>query len=210
MSIAAYPLQWPVGWKRTTVRATAAFGRARQRMGDRYIAPRALTIAEGTERALLELQRMGIGRDDIVLSTNLRLRLDGLPISSQSEPSDPGVAVYWREFDGTTRVIAIDRYDRAADNLAAVAATLDAMRAIERHGGAVILERAFTGFTALPAPGAPRTWWEELGVPKVASRDEAKSAFRALASQHHPDKGGQPERMAAINAAWEQAQRELP
>ena len=38
--------------------------------------------------------------------------------------------------------MAIDAYTRTADNLAAVAATLEAMRAIERHGGAQILERA--------------------------------------------------------------------
>ncbi|KVD37855.1 hypothetical protein WJ41_22830 [Burkholderia ubonensis] len=62
-----------------------------------------------------------------------------------------GVAVYWETRAGARRVMAIDQYTRVADNLAAVAATLDAMRAIERHGGARILERAFTGFAALAA-----------------------------------------------------------
>lgn len=80
------------------------------------------------------------------------------------------------------------------------------MRAIERHGGAAILERAFTGFTALPAPGAAREWWDVLGVPRNSSADEARAAFRRLASENHPDRGGSAERMAEINAAWAKAQ----
>jgi hypothetical protein len=92
------------------------------------------------------------------------LRNDGLPLSKQREPEDPGVAVYWKT-DGKSLVIAADCYTKIADNLAAVAATLDAMRAIERHGGAAILERAFTGFTALPAPmTGQKPWRDVLGV----------------------------------------------
>ena len=49
------------------------------------------------------------------------------------------------------------------ESLAAIAATLDAMRAIERHGGARVLERAFTGFTAVPAPDARKHWREVFG-----------------------------------------------
>ena len=115
------------------------------------------------------------------------------------------MAVYWQETSGKRRVIAIDRYSRVADNLAAIAATLDAMRAISRHGGARILERAFTGFTALPAPGAAREWWEVLGVDKGATPEAIKAAYRSLASQHHPDKGGDAARMAEINEAYRKA-----
>lgn len=87
------------------------------------------------------------------------------------------------------------------------------MRAIERHGGAAILERAFTGFTALPAPGhgAPRDWWEVLGVDRATvTREGCKQAYRRLASQFHPDKpGGSPAAMAELNAAQEQALKEV-
>jgi len=55
--------------------------------------------------------------------------------------------------------MAIDRYSTVEGNLAAIAATLDAMRAIERHGATVILERTFADFMALPAPVAAREWW---------------------------------------------------
>ena len=202
MTIPAYPLAWPAGWKRTMRRAEARFSTK----GGRWSTSRArsLTVADGVQRVREQLDRMGM-LDDCVISTNLQLRLEGLPRSNQSEPADPGVAVYWRDAAGT-RCMAIDRYDRVADNLAAVAATLGAMRAIERHGGAEILERAFTGFTALPAPGASREWWEVLGVPRTATREDARAAYRRLAAQHHPDKGGDAARMAEINRAWDEAQ----
>ena len=41
-----------------------------------------------------------------------------------------------------------------------------------------------------------------LGVPKTASADEIKRAFRKLASQHHPDKGGDTAKFQAIQAAY--------
>jgi len=206
--IPAYPLQWPAGWKRTPWdrRKRAAFGKARERFGNSM--HRSLTITEGTERVLAELQRMGIGRDDVVISSNLQLRLDGMPRGQQAEPSDPGIAVYWTEGGRTPRVIAIDRYDRTADNLAAIAATLDAMRAIERHGGAVILERAFAGFAALPGPGAaraPREWWQVLGVPQNALPSTIRDAYRALRSQHHPDRGGDAATFNEVQQAYDQA-----
>lgn len=203
MTINAYPLQWPEGWKRTAPadRKAAKFNKAGTARVPGGWRPRAdLTMADALGRLLGELERMGIHRDDVVISTNVPTRLDGLPRSGASEPYDPGAAVYWVE-GKHRRVMAIDIYDRVADNIAALAATMDAMRAIERHGGAAILERAFTGFTALPAPGAARKWFEILGVTPLASREEINAAYRKLASANHPDKGGSAEAMAAVNNA---------
>jgi DnaJ family protein A protein 2 len=45
--------------------------------------------------------------------------------------------------------------------------------------------------------------YEVLGVPKTATPDEIKKAFRKLAVKHHPDKGGDPEKFKDINAAHE-------
>jgi hypothetical protein len=165
-----------------------------------------LTIAEAVQRVLDELRRMGLGRDDVVISTNLVLRMDGLPRSDQRAPNDTGVAVYWEDRKGGRKVMAIDAYYKVSDNLAAVAATLEAMRAIERHGGAVVLERAFTGFTALPAPGAKRAYWEVMGLSHDATYDQVRARYRELASQHHPDKGGSPEKMAELNQAMAEAE----
>lgn len=204
MTIPAYPLSWPEGWKRTPAgaRDRAKFGKAsRARAGGGWDMGRPLTIAEGTERVRRQLQMMGIDDDDLVISTNLTLRLDGLPRSNQSEPADPGVAVYWTDHYSSgdaPRCMAIDRYDRVADNLAAVAATLEAMRAIERHGGATILERAFSGFTALPAPDPSTDWRRVLG------EQDPEGTYRRLRSRHHPDHGGDPAAFQEVQRAYEQ------
>ncbi|MDR6642801.1 hypothetical protein J2X57_002013 [Luteibacter sp. 1214] len=200
MTIPAHPLAWPTGWKRTSggSRATSSFGT--KRTG----AKRRLTIAEAVARVRHVLALMGAGDDDLVISTNLRLRVDGFPRSDQAEPADPGVAVYWRprrNSDETMRCMAIDLYDRVADNLAAVAATLDAMRAIERHGGAAILDRAFTGFVALPRPTSP-SWPAVLGVAAGAPDHEVRAAYRRLRAEHHPDRGGDRDSFEGVQAAW--------
>jgi hypothetical protein len=199
-AIAAHPLQWPTGWKRTdgASKRSASFTRYRKQ----------LSIADGVARVQQELERLGVSREDTVISTNVETRLDGLPRSDRAEPADAGAAVYWRK-GSSTKVMAIDQYTRVADNLAAIAATLEAMRAIERHGGAAILERAFAGFAALPAPSASRDWWQVLGVQPTATRDDIKAARNRLAGEHHPDKGGDPMRMAEINVAYEKALAQL-
>lgn len=203
----AYPLAWPIGWKRT-----GQYSRTRAKFGKRSFVDRgvneqgqqmgrhtkgSLSSLQGTERVLNVLQQMGFN-NTVVISSNLALRLDGLPRSSQRDPDDPGVAVYWGNGQ-KARCIAVDQYDRVADNLAAIAATLEAMRAIERHGGAAILERAFTGFIALPAPTA---WWQTLGLSGPnASRAEIDGAHRRLIMEHHPDRGGDGDKAADINRA---------
>jgi len=199
MTPTRYPLAWPEGWKRTPSyqRKTARFGRA----------GRALTLIDGLQRVLDELEKLGIRQDDVIISTNLLTRLDGLPRSGQSRPADSGVCVYWQKSQKEPmRCMAIDRYTEVADNLGAIAATLDAMRAIERHGGAAILDRAFTGFMALPAPAAAASWRVvlELGI-GLPTEYEINTAYRRLASKHHPDKGGDPAKMAELNAARDAA-----
>jgi hypothetical protein len=206
--IAAYPLQWPHGWPRTKA-AMRQRGKFSTKRRANY--SQDLTVADGVERVLKELSRFGIGREDIVISTNIRTRLDGLPRSDQSAPDDPGGAVYWETRKGDRKVMAIDRYSKVADNLAAVAATLDAMRAIERHGGAQILDRAFTGFAAIAAPGAERGWREVIGVAPI-ERDLAavRTAYRRRTMELHPDRqGGSHDEMAELNAALSAAEIEL-
>jgi DnaJ-class molecular chaperone len=45
-------------------------------------------------------------------------------------------------------------------------------------------------------------YYATLGVPKTATADEIKKAFRKLASQHHPDKGGDTQKFQAIQEAY--------
>lgn len=200
----AYPLAWPQGWKRMplSLRTRAKFANGVS------ISRSALSVAQAIDRVLGELRRMGVRDYNLIISSNIELRRDGLPRSGQREPEDPGVAVYWRDSsqDGhPMRCMAVDRYDRVADNLAAIAATLDAMRAIERHGGAEILNRAFTGFAALPGAGGSDHWSDVFGLPGSAGRDEIEAAYRRLRSQHHPDRGGDAAQFHRITKAYEEA-----
>jgi molecular chaperone DnaJ len=50
---------------------------------------------------------------------------------------------------------------------------------------------------------AKRDYYEILGVNKSASSDELKKAFRSLAVEHHPDRGGNEEKFKEINEAYE-------
>jgi len=208
--IPAYPLQWPAGWPRTPA-MQQRYGKFGSKKG---AATRVtdITVAEATQRVLGELGRMGVDREDVVISTNLMLRLDGLPRSAQAAPRDAGAAVYWQTPAGARRVMAIDQYYKVEENLAAIAATLDAMRAIERHGGAQILDRAFTGFTALPAPGGRRTWRDVFEVPEgwIVCLADVKDRYRRLARERHPDRpNGSNAAMSELNVALAEAEDEL-
>lgn len=217
--ITAYPLSWPDGWPRTPVqqRKRAKFSRSERKYssapgGGSWVTHKQLSVADATERVLQELDRLGVAVGNEIMSTNLLLRLDGYPRSNQAEPSDPGVAVYWQgRGESDRKVMAIDLYDRVADNLAAIAATLEAMRSIERHGGAQILDRAFQGFLALPAPGTTSLGWRDvLGVgTEETSLAAARRAFRARAKQCHPDFGGRHDDMVNLNIAMKQAEEAL-
>lgn len=210
MSISAYPLQWPDGWPRSRSRKAGQFGKTETRPGQSRKNKADLTMADAMKRVKYELDRLGVNvADDSIVSTNLKLNLSGLPRGDQGEPQDPGAAVYFQKRGAPMRVIAIDAYYRVRDNIAAIAATLEAMRAIERHGGAQILERAFTGFAALTAPG--KNWWDVLEVKPDASRETIEANFKRLARDRHPDRGGgSHEKMSELNEARDAALRARP
>lgn len=46
-------------------------------------------------------------------------------------------------------------------------------------------------------------YYDTLGVPKDASAADIKKAYRKLVMKEHPDKGGDPEKFKAIQAAYE-------
>jgi len=208
-SVDRYPLAWPLGWTRTPTseRRRAEFGKTqRVAQGDRIIEKRrALSVAEAAQRLETEIDRLdGAGA---ILSTNLRLRLDGVPRVEGREPLDVGAAVYFT-LKGQAICLACDRWDRVADNVAALAQHIDALRRIERYGVGKI-EQAFRGYLALPPMVSGVEWWTVLGVSPNATLDDVEEAFRRRARDAHPDRGGSVETMARLNEAREAARRAL-
>jgi len=201
-NVNAYPLDWPRGWPRfrPDSRTRARF---RTQIGESY-GSRKLSIAEATRRVARELDLFGLRDSHRVLSTNLTLRRDGLPRSDQRPPVDPGAAVYFR-MDGERDSLACDRWDRVADNIAAIAAHLGAMRGQDRWGVGNP-QQAFAGYKALPAPASAKPWHEVLGIPENSEIPLRETAFRRPAKIHHPDAaGGSNEAMQEINRAWDEA-----
>lgn len=180
-----YPLHWPEGRTRTRYPERSRF--------DTYF-----TVAR--DRLFLELERLGA--KNVILSTNVELRRDGIPYANRREPHDAGVAVYF-DYKGDPMCFACDRWDKVKDNIQAVGKTIEALRGIARWGTGDMMQKAFTGFAALPSPDAvtQRQWWQVLGVSQLASNDQIKAAHRKLAKQHHADTGADGSLMAEINAA---------
>lgn len=149
-SAEAFPLSWPIGWPRTR-----SPGRSRFYTTTLYKA-----------RGEIENELRMLGATALVLSTNIPLRLDGLPYSNSREPSDHGVAIYFR-IKGEPRVLACDKWDLTAHNMVALARHVEAMRGQLRWGVGT-LEQAFGGYRALPAMPEGKPWWEILGVQYTA------------------------------------------
>lgn len=195
-----FPLTWPTGWKRTppAARRRAPFTSYKAR----------LSVAVASDRLQQQLDRM-VGVTHVVLSTNVELRLDGRPRTPDAEPRDVGVAVYFR-LDDKPLAFACDKWDRVGDNIGAIAAHLEALRAQDRYGVGTMAQ-AFAGYAALP-PEAGADWWIILGVHAQAIPEQVEEAFRRLARQAHPDVGGNPHEMARLNTArdaYYAARREL-
>lgn len=198
MSVSAYPLQWPTGWPRASYRHRAPFGTAAR---SRYGWKEQLTVADARSR--LQNQVDLLGARNVTLSTNIELRVDGLPRSGVPEPTDVGAALYFT-LNGKQTVLACDKWDRVADNIAAIAKHIEALRGIDRWGVGTATQ-AFAGYQMLEAP---EQWWQVLGVDQNASRDEIQRAYREKARTAHPDAGGSDAAMSRLNAARAQGLRQ--
>lgn len=188
-NISAYPLAWPTRWIRTAGRR----GHSQFEMH---------SLKNCATKVLNEVRLAGGGKT--VISTNVALRLDGLPYSNQKPPADPGVAVYFTYKDKPI-VFACDRWRTVEDNLWAIAKHVEALRGQERWGVGS-LEQAFRGYVALPAP---EQWWQVLGVEPTADADTVRTAYRNLARQHHPDAGGDHDQFVRIQAAYDRAMEKV-
>lgn len=205
-NITRYPLSWPAGWSRipSHQRKRAAFHQRKTAYGSQrpdgsrssWTQKDALSVGQALTRLEGELSRLGAAA--IVISSNMRVRQDGLPYSQQAKNlDDPGVAVYFR-LKGAPRALACDKWTSAADNIAAIAGHINAIRAVDRYGVGT-LEQAFAGYAALPPSAVD--WWLVLDVSRMATTEQVEEAFRMKARAAHPDAGGRHEDMARLSEA---------
>lgn len=215
-----FPLQWPDGWARTEPSA-----RRRSSFGHRNSGDVPFSYAYDQLRA--ELGRLGAV--NAVITTELPLNSRGIPYASSKTSGDVGVAVWFlladERGDMQERVNACDQYRTIAENLIAIAKTIEAIRGIARWGAADIVTRAFSGFTALPpgssdepyvVPPAPKKkpWRDVIGGhwPDLEKADLlaiAKRRYRERIANAHPDRGGDHDTAAELGAALAEAEREL-
>lgn len=222
--VEAYPLHWPPGRERTKYRKRADFHRkvsVPYASGNgSYLQKSALTIADSQGRLRHELSVLGAKL--VVISSNLRLKMDGLPMSNQREPDDPGIAVYF-QMKGHPHCLSCDKWDRAADNLAAIAKHVEAMRGQLRWGVADIATM-FAGFKALPgAIITPASMTVEEAAQFIGkygaeswqtvmhNRDTFNRAYRSAVQRLHPDRnaGVTPEDWHVLQRATEMVESHL-
>lgn len=190
--ISRYPLYWPAGRVRTA-----------NRQRPKFQAKSFAAVRDGLLNELKLLKATGV-----ILSTNVELRRDGLPLAGQRNPSDPGVAVYFSR-KGRDLAFACDRWVNVEENMRAIADAIECIRTIERRGTGEMVDAAFTGFAALPPGSSSRNWWEVLGLSNPNTDPQlVQTIYRKLALEHHPDRGGDHVRMAEINDAYERFKRE--
>lgn len=161
-------------------------------------------------------------------------RVDGRPYA-RAQAEHPGVVLSLPSSAAGPLRFACDRYTSWPANLRAVALTMEALRAVERHG-AVQAREQYAGFKALP-PGAATAM--PAGPPTMTVDDAARvlvdhagadpgvasyrdllpglggggsrrgeylaHVWRSAVRRHHPDVGGDPDAWARV----EQAKRVL-
>jgi hypothetical protein len=195
--VTRYPLSWPAARARTRYPQRSKF--------------KVQSFTRVRDELLNELKLLGA--TNVVLSTNLRLRQDGLPLAGQAQPSDAGVAVYfkYRAPGGGDRDVcfACDRWTKIEDNLQAVRHTIEALRGIARWGTGDMVAAAFQGFAQLPAARiALRPWWDVIGVANQTPTVAVHTAYLEKAKKLHPDRGGSHDAMVELNDAFERFKKE--
>lgn len=190
--IEAYPLHWPTGYPRT-------------KNPERNRHFKQTYIGATRDAVLAELKRLGA--TEVIISSNIPLRADGIPLADFARRNipDKGVAVYF-DYNKQSTVLCFDAWDRWEDNFHAIAKTIEAIRGMERWGVSEMINRAFTGFKALPEKATGRPWWEVLDTIPNAHIDIIKGQYKGMAKRLHPDAPtGNKDAFIELNIAYQQA-----
>jgi len=199
--VEAHPLYWPPSWPRTpeNKRMMSKFGQKKQ-SNESYRQIVRVTFEAATNLLYGELRLLGA--KGIILSSNLKLRADGYPYSRQQNIEDPGVAVYFKIGDNE-QCVPCDKWLRAEDNIKAIGKTIEALRGIERWGAKEMVDAAFRGFKALPAPGDVIVSHTQY-FSQCHNADEAKDLYRKLVKELHPDMGGSADEFNEMTRQYNQ------
>ncbi len=166
----AYPLHWPPGWPRTQYPKRSQFG--------------SHTLHKTVLYLRDELRRLGA--KNVVISTNIPIKMDGDPYSRYKTPDDKGVAVYFT-LNGEPECFPCDRWDQVEHNIWAVVKTIEALRGLERWGSKDMVKAAFSGFKALPESG---TESQIIYFKGCDTLEKLKARKWELAKKLHADRGG--------------------
>jgi hypothetical protein len=198
MTIEAYPLHWPAGWPRTN---------PYQRQSDHRFGGggRRLALGRTISQLVDELRRLGA--TNIIVSSNMPTKSNGLPYADDRNIDDPGIAVYF-DFKKKHLVMARDGFTSVAGNIRSLTLAIEGLRMMERHGGSFMFEKAFTAFAALPPPNWKKPWREVFDV-KPDWTGDIGALYREKAKQRHSDVGGNDSLMAELNVAYKEARHEL-
>lgn len=188
-----FPLAWPAHKART---------RAQDRVRGIFVAGgKKITLAGAADKLEEQIERLG--GVYAVLSTNYELRMDGRPRADRAAPADPGVCVYF-QLKSEPYAMACDRFNDAAQNIAAIANHIDTLRRQERYGVATAAEN-LQAFQALPAPARerPRRPWAEVFGVMVGQADEEtiRALYRVKAKQVASDEAA----LTELNLARDEA-----
>lgn len=201
------PLEWPIGWPRSKNRVSGN-RRYTRKSHSGYMKP--WPINSAGEELFKELGRLGA--KDCIVTSNLAIRKDGMISGNQRYDEDMGVAVYF-SLDGKPLVMANDTFFEPQNNIRQLTIALQNLRHLSENGGAIMKQRAFSGFSALPAPmSGEEPYYSVLNFLPDEELTEAKinTRYRKMAKQHHSDTGGEDGRMAALNVARDRALASLP
>lgn len=186
------------------------------------------TTAHGTRSDLIEEARH-LARGDAVdvivelVAPDSALYKDGTGLRSDRahHVSHVGVVVRLIGTKAGDLRYSSDAFNGWEANLRAIVLALHDLRRLERYGIAKRGEQ-YLGWAALP-PGTPMgaaAPAEEMTVEYAAAVlaggtdgtfspadvlgdvDDARAAYRTTSKRYHPDRGGDPEVMAKVNAAW--------
>lgn len=164
------------------------------------------------EKELLEEIARINGRD-VSIALDIRnpghFRQDG-GIRADARPVTPSVVLTFTRPDGKKLVFPCDAYAFWQDNIWAIRLSLEALRAVDRHG-VTAGDQQYEGFAALP-PGSNGKMSEDdaraliaelsgIEASALAFQSVLTMALRTARSKAHPDAGGSTEKFQEVEEA---------